>query len=86
MDYILVDKERIDELNAKLDGLISTMAQHNDETMDAAEAAAYLHIHLGTLYRLTREHVIPAMHIGRRYIYSSHQLRKYLCEQTNEKR
>lgn len=84
VEYILVDRNKLENLEAKLDGLIELSQCKNDESMDAVEAAQFLHIHIGTLYRLTREKMIPCLTVGRRYIYMRHQLQEYLNNQADE--
>lgn len=57
-----------------------TRSTDNDDAMDAAEAAAMLHMSVKKLYALIHSGEVPALILGRRYLLSRSRILEMLRE------
>ena len=77
---VLVDEERLNRLEEKIDRLLSDKGKGEDEVLNAQEIADMLKLNTQTVYRLARDGEIPSMQCGRARLFSKRAVLQKLEE------
>ena len=74
--FVLVPEDWLNEISGKLDRLLEAepVGSEPDQTMTAAEAAAYLQMDKNTVYRWARADKIPHVRVGSKLFFYKTEL------------